>query len=37
MGGPDEEFKIHDVTTTLKSELAAMQYKRDRLLNEVTF
>lgn len=25
----------HDVATTLRSELAALQYKRDRLLAEV--
>lgn len=31
-----EDTRIHDVTTTLRSELAALQYKRDRLLSEVT-
>lgn len=30
-----DDNRIHDVTTTLRSELAALQYKRDRLLNEV--
>ena len=30
-----EEAMAHDVATTLRSELAALQYKRDRLLAEV--
>lgn len=25
----------HDLTTTLRSELAALEYKRDRLMSEV--
>lgn len=32
----DEEMTGHDMTTTLRSELAALQYKRDRLLSEVS-
>lgn len=31
----NEDIRIHDVTTSLRSELAALQYKRDRLLSEV--
>ncbi|XP_065211761.1 coiled-coil domain-containing protein 170 isoform X3 [Planococcus citri] len=32
----NEDLRIHDVTTSLRSELAALQYKRDRLLNELS-
>ncbi|XP_054261077.1 coiled-coil domain-containing protein 170-like isoform X2 [Macrosteles quadrilineatus] len=31
----DEEMTGHDMCTTLRSELAALQYKRDRLLSEL--
>lgn len=31
---PDEAM-THDLTTTLRSELAALEYKRDRLMSEV--
>jgi hypothetical protein len=29
------EEMSHDVTTSLRSDIAALQYKRDRLLSEV--
>lgn len=32
-----EDAMTHDVTTTLRSELAALEYKRDRLMSEVSF
>lgn len=32
--GPDDAM-THDLTTTLRSELAALEYKRDRLMSEV--
>ncbi|KAG8286373.1 hypothetical protein J6590_061593 [Homalodisca vitripennis] len=31
----EDEMTGHDMTTTLRSELAALQYKRDRLLSEL--
>jgi len=31
---PDDAM-THELTTTLRSELAAMEYKRDRLVSEV--
>lgn len=31
---PDDAM-THDLTTTLRSELAALEYKRDRLMSEV--
>lgn len=31
---PDDDM-THDLTTTLRSELAALEYKRDRLMSEV--
>ena len=30
-----EEAMTHEVTTALRSELAALEYKRDRLMSEV--
>lgn len=31
-----DDAMTHDVTTTLRSELAALEYKRDRLMSEVS-
>lgn len=31
-----EEAMTHEVTTALRSELAALEYKRDRLMSEVS-